>query len=277
MSKLTTFSHEERPDYQKENIDLAHRLVLTDMSQLWIDNSSWDPNNIRYVDSQWDFAWHAMHDDSIEIDFRFWFNTSVYIHELFHTYSNEERVWIGSDNRSWYCSKNRNRWLNEWLTHLLTLNAIQNNFDAVQNVRRRYRKLMLEHQWLWKKSWDPLFLKFTHWCENTWWFRSYFHEMRLVNAIIDIVAYQRAKNLESLDHHKNKIWNDIIEGYFLWDFNILNALLKEVDTTWNFAKDIEKLQPWDTLCKELVSRIRLRIIEVHEAEYRMEAIPNKLT
>lgn len=86
------FHHIERDPYQKENIDLALKIVIWIMSELWLDNTSYDPNKVFYVDSMGDFWGRNLNwGNRTEIDFRFSFNTKVHIHEILHAFSRDEK------------------------------------------------------------------------------------------------------------------------------------------------------------------------------------------
>lgn len=285
MPNKFAFSHEERPNYQRENIDLALKIVLWLISDLWVDNKDYDPNLIRYVDSMWSFWWINTWFNRTEIDFRFWFNTKVHIHEILHAYSHNDRTWrdFWTVRVTWYHTQyinncqSHNHGLNEWITQHLTLSLIQDNSEEIAALRSKYKQLMKHHQFLWETSWDPNFDRFSFGCENTGWFRSYFREMRLVNAIIDLVSYQRSKSGEDIDEHKEDIWDDLIIWYFLWDFSLLRSILKEADSTWLLKKHLEEIKPWDVLWKIITDSIREHIKEIFNPSYRMSPIPTKIS
>lgn len=169
-----------------------------------------------------------------------------------------------------------NIWFNEWMTQLLTLYWIEKHFWEIKILREKFYELMLQHQQMWEKSWDPQYESFGIWCKNTWWYRSYFREMRLVNAIIDLVAFERARYWWEIEEHKDDIWTDLVVWYFSWDFQLLRKILKEADSTGKLKKHIEEIQPWDILGKKVTDSIREHIRDVFDSSYRMSAIPKKL-
>lgn len=280
MKNSPKYTHEQRPDYQRENIDLALKIALWIMSDLWIDSIDYDPNKIRYIDSMGDFWWIHRWNNKIDIDERFRFNQSVYVHEILHGLSTSYPI-KKSWKRTFRSGYQKRRWansgFNEWLTDILTLHGIRDNLDEVKELREKYLALMYEFEALAKKAWDPEYKSYSYGCENTWWYRAYFREMRLVDAIIDWVAYNRSWwRQDLLEDHQHKIFEDLVAGYFLWDFEILKSLLKEADPSWKLWKHIKDIEPGDIKWKHITDDIRAKIKDIFNPWYRMDSIPTKL-
>ena len=287
MKNSPTYTHEQRPGYQRENIDLALKSISQFLWSIWVETSGYDPNLFTYIHNYKHWWKYDTKSDLTYIDSKHCFNTKVHIHEWIHAFSSDFRYWQLFDGRlrtgfhiqhinnhwSW---QSHNSWFNEWITQLITLQVIRENFSELQHYRKRYKRTMTA---LHKHDIESRKVKLwyiTAGCKNTGWYRSYYHEMRLVNSILDLVAFERSKWWGDFKEHRETVWNDLVFAYFLWDFKILRSILKEADSSWLLKSHIQDLKAKSTWIIDLTDSIRDHIKDIFDPRYRMSPIPTKL-
>lgn len=291
-----TLSEINRPDHQREHIELALQIVLWILSEFWIDEREYDPKNIIFIDSCSRYLGRNTVWNITEIDISSSFDISTYIHEIVHAFSRYEyddsqgrvitklwyqsTVWFfenRSDNRiTWTTYETHRRGFNEGITDLITLDAVRQNINRIEALKEKYKKIMEEYEKLYQSTNHPKANIFGLWCQRTWWKTWYRSEMRLVTAIVDLIAYKRAGKAWDTDRYKDDVWTDLVFWYFTNNYTILKSLLKEADSSWKLNDTIEELYPRQSQTEKIIAEIRTQIQTVFNPRYRLSPIPKKL-
>ncbi len=272
--------HSQRPEYQRENIDIALQAILNLLKEIDIDDYEYDPNNIKYAYIKEAGLYHR-ESDITEINIHYWFDTVTHIHELLHAFSSKNRHWWKSDNWFSYKFQEDNKtiswlsWFNEGFTDLLTLGITAKNYDIIMNFKEKYRKLMKKHYKLALKSGDKSSSIYIQWIHDSWWYPAYFHEIQLVKVLIDFIAYSRRRK-KGIKFEKQKIWDDLVFSYFDGDRETLEELLQEADRSWKLYERVVYLKETTEDVKKTVAEIQDKIRKTFHSSYKIWDIPTTL-